>query len=78
MKLNKLLAFAAVGVAAGLLLNKTEKGRALKGDIADKAGKWGKKLSEFTGKAQQDLTNMLDDGMDKASRIKKKANGAVA
>lgn len=77
MKLNRLLTFAAVGVGVGLLLTKTEKGRAIKNDITDKAGEWGKRLSEYGSKAQKELTQLVDDGMDKASKMKKCVNGEV-
>jgi hypothetical protein len=47
MKLGRLLLLAGAAVAANQFLNKTEKGRQIKRDLTDNAGKWGDKLKDY-------------------------------
>jgi gas vesicle protein len=59
MKISKLLVFAAIGVAAGLLLT-TEKGAALREDLADAAGDWKEKLNKLARKSGSQLSDLRD------------------
>lgn len=47
MKLGRLLLLAGAAFAANHYLNRTEKGRKVKRDLTDNAGKWGNKLKEY-------------------------------
>ena len=49
MKIRNVLILAAVGTAAALLLN-TRKGKELRNSVADNAGEWKNKLSDFAKK----------------------------
>ena len=59
MKLGRLLLLAGAAFAANQYLNKTEKGRQIKKDISDNAGKWGEKLKDYVsnrnGNSSSDL-----------------------
>jgi gas vesicle protein len=78
MKLSRLLVFAAIGVAAGLLLTQTEKGATLRKDMADAADKWAKKLKKLSKQTGTDLTDLLDEGTETASRAKRRVSNGVA
>ena len=69
MKLSRLLAFAAIGVVAGILLTQTDKGNQLRRNLSDSAGDWGKKL----GKLRRRSGEMMDDVMEDATNIARKA-----
>ena len=69
MKLSRLLAFAAIGVVAGILLTQTDKGTELRRNLSDSAGDWGKKL----GKLRRRSGEMLDDVMEDATNVARKA-----
>ena len=47
MKLGRLLLLAGAAFAANQYLNRTEKGRQIKKDLSDNAGKWGEKLKDY-------------------------------
>lgn len=61
MKLGRLLLLAGAAVAANQFLNKTEKGRQLKKDIADNAGKWKEKITDAVNKTRSNHSDTLDD-----------------
>lgn len=78
MKLKRLLALAGVGLAVGLLLTKTEKGKQLRNQIADKADELGSRLSKLSRKAQNDLSGLVDDGMTTARNLKRNMNSQTS
>ena len=78
MKLTRLLTFAALGVAAGIYLTRTEKGRQLRGDMMDRAGDWKDKLGKLRHQAMDSLTDLADEGRDTASRASKRASNEFA
>lgn len=78
MKLKTLLALAGVGLAVGLLLTKTEKGKQLRNQIADKADELGNRLSKLSRKAQNDLSGLVDDGMTTARNLKRNVNSQMS
>ncbi len=78
MKLSRLLAFAAVGIVAGLVLTQTDKGNELRRNIADNAGKWGKKLNRLRRQSEDGLNDMMDEATDVARKARKRADGYIA
>lgn len=54
MRLTRLLALAAIGTGVALLFT-TKKGKALRGDIADKSGDLLNKLTKLTKEATSDM-----------------------
>ena len=54
MKLTRLLALAAIGTGIALLFT-TKKGKALRGDIADRSGDLLKKLNKLSRDTASDL-----------------------
>lgn len=54
MKLTRLLALAAIGTGVALLFT-TKKGKALRGDIADRSGDLLKKLNKLSRDTASDL-----------------------
>ena len=72
MKPGSILALACIG-AAVILLMKTEKGHEISEEIADNAGKWGKKIKKLAndaGDQAEDLTSVI------AKQIKSLGNDA--
>lgn len=78
MKLTRLLTFAALGVAAGIYLTRTEKGRQMRGDLMDRAGEWKDKLGKLRHQTMDDLTDLAEEGRDTAARAGKRASNEFA
>jgi gas vesicle protein len=57
MKLTRLLAFAAIGTAVGLLLT-TKKGKELRQDVADRSGDLLKRLNKLSKQTISDLQDV--------------------
>jgi hypothetical protein len=57
MKLSRAILLAGAGVAAGLWLTRTEKGKALRNDIARNAESWGKKISKISSNVKEEITD---------------------
>lgn len=78
MKLTRVLLFAAAGVAAGLLLARTEKGKELRKNLSDKAGDWADKLRNLKSDSQEYIEDVMDDASKIAKKAKSKADGQLA
>ena len=78
MKLSRLLAFAAVGVVAGILLTRTNKGNEIRRNIASSAGDLGKKLGKLRRQSGDRLHEMMDDTTNIARKAREKADGYIA
>lgn len=70
MKLSNVLMMAGAGVAVGLLLTRTEKGKSFRRNVAHEADEWGKKISNLSSGVKQDLRQLAEKG---AGKIKKGA-----
>jgi gas vesicle protein len=57
MKLTRLLAFAAIGTAVGLLLT-TKKGKELRKDVADRSGDLLQRLNKLSKQTISDLQDV--------------------
>ena len=68
MKLTRLLAFAAIGTAVGLLLT-TKKGKALRSDIADRSGSLLKQLNKFSRSTASDAGDLVHDARKMTSEV---------
>ena len=78
MKLSRLLAFAAVGVVAGILLTRTNKGNEIRRNIASSAGDLGKKLGKLRRESGERLHGILDDTTSIARKARENADGYIA
>ena len=80
MKLTRLLAFAAIGTAVGLLLT-TKKGKELRKDVADRSGDLLKRLNKLSKQTISDLQEVAStakaDIEDTAKSAKKSAKQYV-
>lgn len=78
MKLSRLLAFAAVGVVAGILLTQTDKGNELRRNLSDSAGDWGKKLGKLRRRSGEMMDDVMEDATNVARKARQKADGYMA
>lgn len=78
MKLSRLLAFAAVGIVAGILLTQTNKGNELRRNIADSAGDWGKKLGKLRRRSGELVDDLVNETGNIARKTRQKADGHMA
>jgi len=76
MNTLKFLALAGLGVA-GVLLLTTDKGKELRGNIADTAGKWGKKLRKSAGENLDRLNELKDMVGDEISGLSDDARSRI-
>jgi hypothetical protein len=77
MKISRLLMFAAIGIAAGLLLTQTDKGNELRRSMGDSAGELGRKLGKLRRRSGEVADDLLSDVSNAAKKIRSK-NGQVA
>ena len=78
MKLSRLLAFAAVGVVAGILLTQTDKGNELRRNLTDSAGNLGKRLGKLRRQSSDMMDDMMEDTTNVARKARQKADGYIA
>jgi hypothetical protein len=78
MRLSRLLAFAAVGVVAGILLTQTDKGNELRRNITDSAGDWGKKLGKLRRRSGEVVDDLMNESGNIARKARQKADGHMA
>ena len=81
MKLTRLLSFAALGLAAGYYLTRTEKGRQLRSDLTDRANTLTSdlrdRLSNLRTRTVDDLSTMSDDGQDTVRRSTRRVSNEM-
>jgi hypothetical protein len=78
MKLSRLLAFAAIGVVAGILLTQTDKGNELRRNLTDSAGDLGRKLGKLRRRSGEMMDGMMDEATNVARKARQKADGHMA
>jgi hypothetical protein len=78
MRLSRLLAFAAIGVVAGILLTQTDKGNELRRNIAGSAGDWGKKLGKLRRRSGEVVDDLMNEAGSIAGKARQKADGHMA
>jgi gas vesicle protein len=76
MNTLKFLALAGLGVA-GVLLLTTDKGKELRGNLADSAGKLGKKLRKNAGKNLDRLNELKDMVSDEIGGLSDEARTRI-
>lgn len=77
MKISRLLLLAAVGVAAGIFLTRTERGNQLRRNVSDRAGDWAKKLRRFRDQSVDYTEDFLSEAGKVTKSVRQKADGQL-